>query len=77
MKIPKNVTSIAAGVFSGCSGIENYYFYPSTPPTLGANTVFKGISENCKIHVPKGCLEAYQTADIWSEFADYMMEMEE
>ena len=31
----------------------------------------------CRIHVPKGCLEAYQTADIWSEFVDYLVEMEE
>lgn len=77
MTIPKNVTSIATGAFNGCSGIDNYYFYPSIPPTLGANTVFNGISENCKIHVPKGCLEAYQAADIWSEFVDYMVEMED
>lgn len=29
------------------------------------------------IYVHKGCLEAYQTADIWSELAEYMVEMEE
>lgn len=77
MKIPKNVTSIAGNAFNGCTGIDHYYFYPTVPPTLGADTVFKSIKDSCKIHVPKGCLEAYQTADIWSEFVDYLVEMEE
>lgn len=77
MTIPQNVTSIAGNAFNGCIGIDNYYFYPSTSPTLGADTVFKSIKDTCKIHVPKGCLEAYQTADIWSTFAAYMVEMEE
>lgn len=77
MTIPQNVTSIAGNAFNGCTGIDNYYFYPSTPPTLGADTVFKSIKDTCMIHVPKGCLEAYQTADIWSTFAAYMVEMEE
>lgn len=77
MKIPKNVTSILGNAFNGCAGIDHYYFYPETPPALGSNSVFKEIKKSCKIHIPKGCLEAYQTADIWSEFAEYLVEMEE
>lgn len=77
MKIPKNVTSILGNAFNGCAGIDHYYFYPEIPPALGSNSVFKEIKNSCKIHVPKGCLEAYQTADVWSEFVDYLVEMEE
>lgn len=74
--IPEGVTSIENYAFYGCAGIENYYLYPSTPPTL-ANKMAITVSANTKIHVPKGSLEAYQTADVWSELMDYMVEMEE
>jgi len=76
MTIPKNVTAIGNNAFYGCMGIENYYFYPETPPTLGTN-VFNSIHADCKIHVPKGCLEAYQTAENWDNYANRMVEMEE
>lgn len=75
--IPKSVTTIMARAFFGTYGIQNYYLKPTTPPTLNADTAFYGIEEGNKIHVPKGCLEAYQTAEYWSTWADYMVEMEE
>ena len=75
--IPKNVTEIQGSVFSGCSTMEHYYMMPTVPPTLENVSAFSGISETCKIHVPKGCLEEYQNAEVWSEFASYMVEMEE
>lgn len=77
MMIPQQVTSIGSGAFSYCTGIKDYYLYPTTPPSLGSTSSFNNISEDCKIHVPKGCLEAYQTAANWSTYADYMVEMEE
>lgn len=76
MCIPSGVTTIENYAFYGCKGIENYYLYPTTPPTL-ANKMAFTVSDNTKIHVPKGCLEAYQTAEVWNELADYMVEMEE
>ena len=77
MRIPENVTAIGNNAFNGCIGISNYYLYPEVPPTLGGSDVFKSIISSCKIHVPAGCLEAYQTADYWSAYADYMVEMED
>lgn len=77
LTIPASVTSIGAMAFADNYGIENYYFLPTTPPTLGSTNVFSNISSTCKIHVPKGCLEAYQTTENWSTYADYMVEMEE
>lgn len=76
LTIPSNVISIGAMAFAGNYGIENYYFLPITPPTLGSTNVFSDISSTCKIHVPKGCLESYQTAENWGTYADYMVEME-
>lgn len=77
LTIPSKVTSIGAMAFSDNYCIENYYFQSTTPPTLGSTNVFSNISATCKIHVPKGCLEAYQTAANWSTYADYVVEMEE
>lgn len=57
--------------------MEHYYILPETPPVLGNVNVFDKIPKTCKIHVPKGCLEVYQTAEYWSEYADHMVEMEE
>ena len=76
INIPSGVTSIENYAFYNCKAMENYYLYPITPPTLSNKNAFT-ISDNTKIHVPKGCLEAYQTADVWSELIDYMVEMEE
>lgn len=76
INIPSGVTSIENYAFYNCKAMENYYLYPITPPTLSNKNVFT-IADNTKIHVPKGCLEAYKTAEVWSELADYMVEMEE
>lgn len=77
MKIPRNVLTIGGSAFYKCTGIQNYYFYPVVPPAITSSNIFTGISETCKIHVPKGCLDAYLTAEYWSTYADYMVEMEE
>lgn len=76
INIPAGVTSIEGYAFYGCKGMENYYLYPIVPPTLVSKNSIN-ISTNTKIHVPKGSLEAYRTADVWSEFANHMVEMEE
>lgn len=75
--IPENVTEIKGSAFSGCCAMDHYYMMPTVPPVLENVSAFSGIPEKCKIHVPKGCLEAYQTAENWSTYADYMVEMEE
>lgn len=75
--IPNSVSEIQGNAFCNCLGIEHYYLMPTTPPTLANISAFAGILDRCKIHVPKGCLEAYQTAENWSTYADYMVEMEE
>ena len=75
--IPYWVEKLSAYAFYGCQSIRDYYFMPEAPPVLNGTSVFGGIQTYCKIHVPKGCLEAYQAADNWSNYAGYMVEMEE
>ena len=76
MRIPGKVNYVLSTAFGYCTGIEDYYFYSLVPPSLSSNA-FLSINASCRIHVPKGSLEAYQTANLWSELADRMVEMEE
>ncbi len=76
MTIHGAVKTVSRYAFENCKGIQNYYFLPVNPPALGATSAFMGISKDCKIYVPKGSLEAYQTADNWNIYASYMFEMD-
>ena len=71
--IPSGVTSIGGYAFQNCCGVYEYHIEPTTPPTLGYNA-FAGIVAGTVIYVPKGCLEAYQTASNWSTYKSYMQE---
>ena len=72
--IPDSVTSIGEGAFIGCSGVAKYHLKPTTPPTLSDPYTFDGISADCTIYVPQGCLEAYQNATNWAMYSSYMRE---
>ena len=80
--IPESVTEIKNSQFSNCSGVHDYYLHQKTPPLLGGTNVFSGIGKQCTIWVPydetgeRKYLTAYKTATNWSEYADYMKEME-
>lgn len=76
IKIPSTVTKIEGYVFNKCYGLQRYYLYPTIPPTL-SRSLDLAATEGIVIYVPKGCLEAYQTADYWKTYADCMVEMEE
>ena len=76
MRIPGKVNYVLSTAFGYCTGIEDYYFYSPAPPSLSSNA-FLSMNASCRIHVPKGSLEAYQTANLWIELADRMVEMEE
>jgi hypothetical protein len=89
--IPKNVTNIGNGAFESYrydSGRFNklveLHLKPTVPPTLtqAAHTSSYSVfsfrpGADIKVYVPKGCLEAYQTATNWTTIAQYMIEEEE
>ena len=72
--IPYSVTSIGSYVFQNCYGVAEYHLKPTAPPTLSNTNVFTSIPSDCIIYVPQGCLDAYQTATNWSNYASYMQE---
>lgn len=69
--IPSTVTSIAANAFNGNSGMKEYHFKSTTPPTLANDNVFTNIPSDCIIYVPSASLSAYQTA--WATYASKMV----
>ena len=74
--IPNSVTNIGNFAFNYCNNLVNIILLPTTPPTLGSS-VFNSISSSAVITVPKGSLNAYQTATNWSTYADKMVEATE
>ena len=72
--IPDGVTSIENYAFNICYGVKEYHLLPPTPPLLPNKYAFYKIPSDCIIYVPKGSLEAYQTATNWSTYADQIQE---
>lgn len=72
--IPDTVTSIGEYAFDNCVGMKEYYFFPTTPPTLGVN-VFRYINDDVVIYVPVGTVQTYKTAANWTSVADRIQEM--
>ncbi len=66
--IPESLTSIGPGAFSRCTGLTSITVLPVTPPA-GEYNMFVD-TNNCPIYVPAASVEAYKTAEYWSDYAD-------
>ena len=70
IEIPNSVTTIGYHAFDGCSGLTSMTVFANTPPEFGY-WAFAGVNKLICIYVPCESLEAYKTADGWSEFTNY------
>ena len=73
--IPDSVTSIGGQAFYYCSSLAEVYCKATTPPTAIPNSsskwrAFDSNASGRKIYVPEESVEAYKTAEWWSEYAD-------
>lgn len=68
LKLGKNVSTIGASAFKGCSGIRSFVCEASVPPTV-EEFAFDGVpKESFTLEVPEASVTAYQTAEGWREF---------
>ena len=63
-----NVSNIGKEAFSDCTALTQLISHATTPPTCGSHALDDINKWTCKLFVPKGCVNAYQTADQWKEF---------
>lgn len=71
--IPQNVTSIGDHVFYACSNLTSLTVNATTPPTLGEKAFYKNNTstiDSIIIYVPSQSVNAYKSANGWSEYAD-------
>ena len=67
--IPKQIASIPDELFYGCINLVKVTLRPTTPPALG-NNVFTGIAGSLILVVDDDCVDDYQAADGWINYAD-------
>lgn len=69
--IPDNVSIIGNYAFYGCSSLTSITVEATIPPTLG-NNVFDN-TNNCPIYVPSESVNAYKTAEGWSDYKNLIL----
>ena len=69
--IPENVAILGSGVFELCTSLINVYVKPTVPPTSRFySDRFNYNASNRKIYVPMDSVDAYKSAEGWSDYAD-------
>ncbi len=66
--VGNGISELGSSVFNGCLNLASITILAATPPSLGGEVCFEGIS--CDIFVPTGSVDAYKTAKGWSTYAD-------
>lgn len=72
LSLGPNLTSIGTYAFYGCEALEKVYCRATTPPK-GGYSMFEGVSDTCKIYVPTSSVDAYKSANYWSNYSDMII----
>ena len=64
-----HTSKIGNYIFADCETLTSLYCKAITPPALGGSWVRGYNASDRKIYVPAESVEAYKTADGWSEYA--------
>ena len=74
--LPESVTSINGRAFAESSNLTSIVLKAVVPPAIREDTI-GAIPKSCIFKVPKGSLEAYKAANLWSQIADQITAIEE
>ncbi len=69
LTLPTTITNIGYRSFDECNALVEIHCKATTPPTL-EQYAFEATVNERKIYVPQGSVEAYKTAEGWSDFAE-------
>jgi hypothetical protein len=69
--IPSGVTFIDGYAFANCTNLQRVTVNATVPPSSGGESNWNAFNDtnNCPIYVPSESVNAYKTADGWSEYA--------
>ena len=71
LTLPEGLESAGDYFLYECTGLKELTVPVATPPAVGSNGAFNGVSNTIPVYVPAGSIEAYKTAAVWSYFTDY------
>lgn len=66
--IPQSIDYIDDSSFRRCSSLTSITVNAVNPPTIQKDVFTE--TNNCPIYVPAGSVDAYKSADLWSDYAD-------
>ena len=69
--IPDSVTEIGWDAFRSCGSLKRIFCSAITPP-IGGSCMFDYNDSSRKIYVPRNSVDAYKSAEYWSEYASYI-----
>ena len=68
--IPNGVTSIGYEVFYDCGSLTSITSKAVTPPSIKNSDTFYGVNKSIPVYVPAVSVEAYKSAEYWSDFSN-------
>jgi len=74
LRLPASLTEIGISTFAYTS-FDEIYSPNTTPPSLD-NSSFYECDPNIPVHIPFGCTEAYQNAEGWNYFTNFIEDLE-
>lgn len=69
--IPNSVTTIENYAFSGCAMLTQITCRANVPPTILTSSTFDKVDKSIPVHVPASSIDAYKSAQYWSEFTNF------
>lgn len=73
LTLPETFTNLYNYALYYCTNLTTLKVLAPTPPTVDSTNTFFSCSKLTRIEVPSASLEAYKTANVWSNYADIMV----